>query len=378
MKTSKSTLTVARMALRAARDSLPDHAKAKSPRKFTQPQLMACLVIKEFLKLDYRSTRILLMEWSDLRRVIGLTKVPHFTTLCAAAKRLLGKAKADATLDAVLDHCRQAKILAKRSMQVAIDSTGLESRHVSTYFTKRCKRHSDHYKHRYPKLSAICDTASHLILGAVIDRGPKPDPVEARQTLHEALKHQRFSILLGDAGYESEGFHCLCRDKLGILSIIPTTERGRPRSDGKSRPVRGKYRKLMKQRFPKKTFGQRWQIETVFSMLKRNMGSALSARSYHSQTREIRLRILTHNLAILWHQYDVLYRAGQSPISTLTPLLPMHPRARGIPGADPVIGPGRVPHFLIQNQNCGYTWDSSTVYDTVCSKGSVLWRQLIS
>jgi hypothetical protein len=299
MKTSKSTLTVAKMALRAARDSLPDHAKAKSPKKFTQPQLMVCLVIKEFLQLDYRGIHILLSEWSDLRRVIGLKKVPHFTTLCAAAKRLLGKARTDTTLDAVLDHCRQAKILSKRSKQAAIDSTGLETRHVSAYFTKRCQRHRNHYKHRYPKLSAICDTASHLILGVVIDRGPKPDPVEGKKTLYEALKHQRFSSLLGDAGYESEGFHRLCRDNLGIRSIIPTTDRGRPRLDGKSRPVKGKYRKLMKQRFPKKTYGQRWQIETVFSMLKRNMGAALRARNYHSQTREIRLRILTHNLAIL-------------------------------------------------------------------------------
>ena len=48
------------MALRAARDSLPDQAKAKSPKKFTQPQLMVCLVIKEFLQLDYRGTHILL------------------------------------------------------------------------------------------------------------------------------------------------------------------------------------------------------------------------------------------------------------------------------------------------------------------------------
>jgi len=318
MKTSKSTLTVAKMALRAARDSLPDHAKAKSPKKFTQPQLMVCLVIKEFLQLDYRGTHVLLSEWSDLRRVIGLTKVPHFTTLCAAAKRLLGKAKADATLDAVLDHCRQAKILPKRSKQAAIDSTGLETRHVSAYFTKRCHRHCNHYKHRYPKLSAICDTASHLILGVVIDRGPKPDPVEAKQTLYEALKHQRFLSLLGDAGYESEGFHRLCREELGIRSIIPTTDRGRPRDDGKPRPVRGRYRKLMKQRFPKKTFGQRWQIETVFSMLKRNMGAALRARHYHSQTREIRLRILTHNLAILWRKFDVLYRAGPCRIARLT------------------------------------------------------------
>ncbi len=225
---------------------------------------------------------------------------------------LLGKAKANALLDAVLAHCRKAKILAKRSKQAAIDSTGLESRHVSAYFTQRCKRHKGHYKHRYPKLSAICDTRNHLVLGIVIDRGPKPDPVEAQPTLYEALEHQRFSTLLGDAGYESEGFHALCRDRLGIRSIIPTTERGRPRLDGKPRSVRGRYRQLMKRHFPKKTYGQRWQIETVFSMLKRNMGSALRARTYHSQNREIRLRVLTHNLAILWRPFDVLYRAGPS------------------------------------------------------------------
>ena len=47
-------------------------------------------------------------------------------------------------------------------------------------------------------------------------------------------------------------------------------------------------------------------------MLKRIMRAALRARSYHSQTREIRLRILTHNLAILWRKYYVLYRAGAS------------------------------------------------------------------
>ena len=93
MKTGKSTLTVAGMALRAARDSLPDHTKVKNPKKFTQPQLMACLVIKEFRQLDYRGTHMLLAEWSDLRHVLGLTKTPHFTTLCAVAKRLMGKTK---------------------------------------------------------------------------------------------------------------------------------------------------------------------------------------------------------------------------------------------------------------------------------------------
>ena len=33
--------------------------------------------------------------------------------------------------------------------------------------------------------------------------------------------------------------------------------------------------------------------------VKRNFGSALRARRYHSQNREIRLRVLTHDLGIL-------------------------------------------------------------------------------
>jgi Transposase DDE domain len=57
----------------------------------------------------------------------------------------------------------------------------------------------------------------------------------------------------------------------------------------------------MKQRFAryKPKYGQRWQVETVNSMLKRRLGSALRARSYHSQCREIVLRAITHNVMIV-------------------------------------------------------------------------------
>jgi len=67
--------------------------------------------------------------------------------------------------------------------------------------------------------------------------------------------------------------------------------------------VHGYYRRLMRRRFPRKTYGQRWQIETVFSMVKRNLGAALTARRYPSQNREIALRLLTHNLMILLRRW---------------------------------------------------------------------------
>jgi len=134
---------------------LPGHARPTSPRKFTQPQLLACLIIKEFAGKGYRGMQVLLAEWSDLREAIGLTRVPHFTTLCQASKRLFRKATAEALLSATLKHCREEGLLDETTELAAIDSTGLETRHVSGYFTRRCGRHRGHYKHRYPKLSAV-------------------------------------------------------------------------------------------------------------------------------------------------------------------------------------------------------------------------------
>lgn len=300
MKTTKSVLALARAALRVAQGSYPPYSCPKSPHKFTQPQLVACLVVKEFYRLDYRALHSLLAEWSDLRETLGLMRVPHFTTLCAASRRLLKKPLADRLMDRILRHCRRQGLLPPKSRLAAIDSTGLESRHVSHYFTHRCERHHAHWKARYPKLSAIGDTKSHLILGAAFSRGPTPDHCEFGATVRSAAGRQRMATLLGDAGYDSEPGHRLCHQQIGVRSIFPVTCRGRPRHDGQPRTLGGYYRRKLSHRFPKKTYGQRWQIETSFSMIKRLLGSALRARRYHSQCREMYLRLLTFNLMILW------------------------------------------------------------------------------
>ncbi len=180
-----------------------------------------------------------------------------------------------------------------------MDSTGLESRRVSVYYTRKCKRHAGHFKHRFPKLSAVCDIKSHLVLSAVVDRGPKPDYAEFKRVVDQALCRHRFRTLLADAGYESEGAHVYCREELGVTSIIPTTTRGRPRLDGRPNPVKGRHRKKLRRRFPKKTYAQRWQIETVFSMIKRNLDAALTARRPFAINREVLLKVITHNLMII-------------------------------------------------------------------------------
>ena len=90
-RTTRSALAMARTAYRFGREALPDYAHRNSPHKYTQPQLFALLALRQFFGTDYRSLVIRLAEWGELRRTLGLTDVPHYSTLCYAERRLLKK-----------------------------------------------------------------------------------------------------------------------------------------------------------------------------------------------------------------------------------------------------------------------------------------------
>jgi len=101
--------------------------------------------------------------------------------------------------------------------------------------------------------------------------------------------------VLGDAAFDSEANHRLAREELGIRStVIPLNRRNRGRKWPKT-----KYRRQMKQRFAKRKYGQRWQVESAISRHKRRLGSALSGRSDAARERESRLRVLTHDIMLL-------------------------------------------------------------------------------
>ena len=93
-KMAKSAVQVAREALAAGRAALPEYGSRYSRKDYTQPQLFALLVLRQFLRTDYRGVVALVAEWSDLRRTLGLTKVPHLSTLAHASRRVLADAEA--------------------------------------------------------------------------------------------------------------------------------------------------------------------------------------------------------------------------------------------------------------------------------------------
>ena len=85
---TKSPRRVVREALAVAQEALPAYTCPTSRQDFTQHQLFAVLALKTFLKADYRGVVAVLADFPELRADLGLTRVPHYSTLCYAAGRI--------------------------------------------------------------------------------------------------------------------------------------------------------------------------------------------------------------------------------------------------------------------------------------------------
>jgi hypothetical protein len=153
----------------------------------------------------------------------------------------------------------------RRVVLAALDGTGFESRHASSYYVRRRetggkhrgKYHSLSYR-RFPKAGILCDCASHIILAVVPGHGPKPDSLHYREALDEARQRVRLVTLAADAGYDSEGSHEYARYECGIRSLIPALIGRRT-----NKPPSGYWRRHMKARLHTTRYSQRWQVETV-------------------------------------------------------------------------------------------------------------------
>ena len=210
------------VAYEAACQALPAHRHKSSPKKFTQPQLLACLVLKEFSRLDYRRLAAHLADHPELARQIGLKAVPHYTTFQKAAARLLAARPARKMFDAVLERALRDRVRESRVPLAAVDGTGLESRQISRYYAKRRSRGGDPDQEmtyaRYPKVVFVVDCRSHTILAAVPGREPGSDLVQFGGALGQAVGRARIGTLLAHADFDAEWVHRNIRSH-GIRTI---------------------------------------------------------------------------------------------------------------------------------------------------------------
>src|SRR6516225_11487920 len=133
--------------------------------------------------------------------------------------------------------------------EAAIDATGLESQHTSRYYFARSGKKQS--ARLWTKLTVVCDTASHFFTSATVSTGPSNDGPEFAPAMKRAAIFVSWDRVLGDAAYDSEANHRLCREELGVRStVIPINKR----AQGRKWP-RTKYRRQMKRRFHCRKYG---------------------------------------------------------------------------------------------------------------------------
>jgi hypothetical protein len=142
MITSKSPRKVLKLAYGLAQQVLPPYASRFSRKDFTQPQLFACLVLREHQKKSYRGMEALLVDSPSWLAEIALQKAPDHNTLSRAFDRFMKPALASSMLDlmAQWDQPRKRsrpKRARRPDKPMAMDSSMYESHHVSRHFERR-------------------------------------------------------------------------------------------------------------------------------------------------------------------------------------------------------------------------------------------------
>jgi hypothetical protein len=273
-------LEVMALTLIVCRRRLNDYSCPKSKHTFTQPQLLACLILKAYLKLSYRATTELLEASDQLRAVLGLELAPAHTTLLEFSKRTLSPALLDQLVGEVLALCQEKGLIVR---EVAIDSTGIETTSASAHFVSRAKRKRE----GYVKLSLAVACASIMLISLVISTGPCNDLCEASEVLWKSASRCSPDWTLMDKGYDAERIHTFCAawGATSYIPPVPKTKDGTIKS-GEGRIRCGKHRPYLA--------GNRWHAESFISGMKRTCGSTLAARSEPALLIEAGLKALTY------------------------------------------------------------------------------------
>ena len=274
--------------MKMGQEHLAPYGSYKSRHDFTQRQLMSCLILKVYLKTTYRGVIDWLSGHKALREILGLEeKLPHYTAL----QKFSARPGAGEAAEAMIARIGLAGLRREgKKAAIAIDSTGFEPSGASPYYISRTGRKCN----RFRKLSVSVVCGCILPLGIVLDWGPSNDKKQAPELLTKSFQHAGEHMpasLLGDAGFDADWVHGVCREVWAVKSWI------KPVIQRKDGTIGGYYRPLMTDKALKTNrYGKRWHVESFFSGLKRLCGSTLNARLDLCQRNEIIFKVLAYAL----------------------------------------------------------------------------------
>jgi hypothetical protein len=281
----------AKTALEVMQEVLPAYGSKFSKHTFTQPQLMTILCLMRFEDWTFREAEVRLSEHSDLRRALGLERVPDHTTLYRFMRRVTDEIL-DAVLITLLERFTPRHKRGRRRKQavVAVDATGLAPGSISTFFINRRTDRGDGLPWRHwCKWTVVVDVLRRCVLAQEARQGPYNDCATLRPLVSAAHERSPIGLVLADAEFDSERNHRHIREVIGADSIIPAK---RGKADWKIKGTRAQ----MRRNFPRKRYSQRAQVESVFSVVKRKLSAKAPGRSAQTQRTQAMLLGLAYNI----------------------------------------------------------------------------------
>jgi len=115
METCKSPRKVLNAAYALAVACLKERRSKFSRKDFTDPQLFACLVLREHKRKSYRGVVALLKDCPEWCADIRLKKVPDHNTLCRAHKDLVKPGVVEGMLDVSIATARELERQQRRN-----------------------------------------------------------------------------------------------------------------------------------------------------------------------------------------------------------------------------------------------------------------------
>jgi len=293
MKYSETRIyKLAKESRRLAQKVVPAYSSKFSKKTYTQDQHVAVLCIKTKATKKFYETEEALINMPMVCEALGLKQVPDYTTMCKALKRLRSKVL---IVLLYLTAC-----LLPQSGNTSTDSTGLDRRHSSRHYIKRCK-----IRIRSMKVTFLIDTKELTILAVHITATRKHDTQIIMPLVNKAAERFLIKVLAGDKGYDAKSI----RDELRRMGIRPLIKHREFKPIDKAHNARIK----------KKDYNRRTMNETVNSMIKRKYSDMLYTKSFWNQVKEVLLMAVVHNIERKISKISVIYWRISTEVINLKP-----------------------------------------------------------
>ena len=243
-------------------------------------QHVMLLVLRAKERKPYRDFVAWLEVSDSVVEAVGLSRIPHYTTLQKAADRL-----PPGLLERLVGVV--GRLLVRDGYTAGIDGTGFSLDFSSRYYCKRIGRKDKHES--YLKASIAGDMRSQAILACRLRLKRRHDIIDFKPTLRK-IRDTHPASVAGDRGYDSEDNLVFVKHELGAKPAISQKYAGKPLAK-----TTGELRKQLKEDFPEEIYTQRSKIETIISVVKRCYGSTIHSRSHRTKKNELYFKMIAYN-----------------------------------------------------------------------------------